>query len=221
MHAQPDPATNPAYPDPIRPYVTALHRLAARAGARLFRFLDPIGRPIPPATPSEARIQSRANGLAEWVHALCRVMAGDPSYIRNWRMPRSRIPGFRDMVNAVRVQFGKKPFADRKTPATPKPPATEESRARARRAYMLRVFARQPVATIATRLARRLGIKPTDKAWPTDLLDIAETPRAWTLKRYCVPKLLAARALSRPLPPTAIPSPQPAPPNPPPYHQRE
>jgi hypothetical protein len=86
---------------------------------------------------------------------------------------------------------------------------------------MLRVFARQPVATIATRLARRLGIKPTDKAWPTDLLEITETPRAWTLKRYCVPKLLAARALSRPLPPTAIQTPAPAPPNPPPYHKRE
>jgi hypothetical protein len=221
MHAQPDPATNPAYPDPIRPYVTALHRLAARAGERLFRFLDPIGRPIPPATPSEARIQSRANALAEWVHALCRVMAGDPSYIRNWRMPRSRIPGFRDMVNAVRVQFGKKPFADRKKPTTPKPQATEESRARARRAYMLRVFARQPVATIATRLARRLGIKPTDKAWPTDLLEITETPRAWTLKRYCVPKLLAARALSRALQTTPIPAPAAAPAENPPYHPRE
>jgi hypothetical protein len=222
MHAQPDPATNPAYPDPIRPYVTALHRLAARAGERLFRFLDPIGRPIPPATPSEARIQSRANALAEWVHALCRVMAGDPSYIRNWRMPRSRIPGFRDMVNAVRVQFGKKPFADRKKSTTPKPPATEESRARARRAYMLRVFARQPVATIATRLARRLGIKPTDKAWPTDLLEITETPRAWTLKRYCAPKLLAARALSRALQTAPIPAPAAAAPaENPPYHPRE
>jgi hypothetical protein len=219
--AQPDPATNPAYPDPIRPYVTALHRLAARAGERLFRFLDPIGRPIPPATPSEARIQSRANALAEWVHALCRVMAGDPSYIRNWRMPRSRIPGFRDMVNAVRVQFGKKPFADRKKPTHPKPPATEESRARARRAYMLRVFARQPVATIATRLARRLGIKPTDKAWPTDLLEITETPRAWTLKRYCAPKLLAALARHRALQTTPIPAPAAAPAENPPYHPRE
>jgi hypothetical protein len=221
--AQPDPATNPAYPDPIRPYVTALHRLAARAGERLFRFLDPAGRPIPPATPSEARIQSRANGLAEWVHALCRVMAGDPSYIRNWRMPRSRIPGFRDMVNAMRVQFGKKPFADRKKPTTPKPQATEESRARARRAYMLRVFARQPVATIATRLARRLGIKPTDKAWPTDLLDITETPRAWALKRYHPFLKLKAEILQRLArnQAQAPPGPAPAEPNSPPYHPRE
>jgi hypothetical protein len=86
---------------------------------------------------------------------------------------------------------------------------------------MLRVFARQPVATIATRLARRLGIKPTDKSWPTDLLEITETPRAWTLKRYCVPKLLAARARHRALQTTPTPAPEPAQAEKPPYHPRE
>jgi hypothetical protein len=88
---------------------------------------------------------------------------------------------------------------------------------------MLRVFARQPVATIATRLARRLGIKPTDKSWPTDLLEITETPRAWALKRYHPFLKLKAEILQRLArnQAQAPPAPAPAEPNPPPYHKRE
>jgi Wiskott-Aldrich syndrome protein len=105
----------------------------------------------------------------------------------------------------------------------PRPPSTEASRAQARAAYLRRAFATLSVAAILTRIARRLGIPPTDPFWSTALFDITGTLRAWALRHYPphAPPAPYPQGLEAPPPTPPPPESHVPPPSPPPFHRRE
>lgn len=125
----------------------------------------------------------------DWIGALARTLAGDTFWLI---APTTRAP---------RVPAPPQPTAPTRV-ASPRraPPRTEAQKAAAHLRYVRTVFATQPVATIAARLARRLGIRVSDRAWPTALIAITKTPAAcaraiYARERHALPPGEATRAV--------------------------
>jgi hypothetical protein len=141
----------------------------------IIRALTPSEHPqpdVPPRTPKERRQLTRARYTEDWICGLVRALAGDHLYM---------LPARAQAKAAADPAQSPKAAPDGTKPNPPAKPRTHTDHTRwlARLNRQRHVFATEPTATIAARLARRCEIKPDSDFWPVLLMEVHEPPAVW------------------------------------------
>ncbi len=165
----------PTAPSAIPPSFGAIFaRLIDAATGLLTRIAAATSHQAPAPLPKRytndpARAQARIAHAAAWLAALRDTLAGKRRFVR---VPSLNLKPLKRYFTLTRALRGQARLPQRK-------PATPALRDAAQRRYIQRVFATQPIARIAKRLARRLDLRETDPDWPAELLTLTQTPAAY------------------------------------------